>query len=451
MAQTIPNTQTIIDTNLTTFETKLNQTSPLNDKSFLQVLSVLMGMNMTQLYKFGVERAVQNLALTATSTDLDFIGINYGVIRKPAVAAVLTVETTGTPAATISATNSYFGDANAVRYTIAATVTIPGGGTASFDVTASVLDTTGNLNVDDTMVIANEAPGVETVATVTAIVTLGANRESDDDYRVRVLDEIRTVGGGSNSADYRRWAQEVANVERAYPYTGKPTGDLQGNWNALTNTPTLTSGVGTPSDYYIVSVTGTTTIDGISSWEAGTIIFFNGSAWVNSFDIDSIPGDRTVYVEADDSIDPDGIAPPIMLTAVRTSITTDPDTGEDRQCLGSTDETLFIQSIVRIGFLFEVRGLNVSATREAEAKSDIESELDSLARSLSMFVDGLDSEVDRQDTLSSVNASERVSDVLKKYGGYAEAVGIGLVVGSFLGSYTLNPGETMKSAGVSYA
>ena len=53
----------------------------------------------------------------------------------------------------------------------------------------------------------------------------------------------------------------------------------KGSWNASTNTPTITSGTGTNGNYYIVSVAGTTTIDGISSWAVGDWIVFNGTVW----------------------------------------------------------------------------------------------------------------------------------------------------------------------------
>ena len=55
--------------------------------------------------------------------------------------------------------------------------------------------------------------------------------------------------------------------------------DYQGTWNASTNTPTLASGVGTNGYYYVVSVDGTTTLDGISDWKAGDWLLFNGTVW----------------------------------------------------------------------------------------------------------------------------------------------------------------------------
>ena len=53
----------------------------------------------------------------------------------------------------------------------------------------------------------------------------------------------------------------------------------QGTWNASTNTPTLTSGVGTQSYYYVVSVAGTTNLDGINAWNVGDWAIFSGTTW----------------------------------------------------------------------------------------------------------------------------------------------------------------------------
>ena len=55
--------------------------------------------------------------------------------------------------------------------------------------------------------------------------------------------------------------------------------NYKGTWNASTNTPTLASGVGTKGDYYVVSVAGSTTLDGISNWGVGDWAAYNGSVW----------------------------------------------------------------------------------------------------------------------------------------------------------------------------
>ena len=53
----------------------------------------------------------------------------------------------------------------------------------------------------------------------------------------------------------------------------------QGTWNASTNTPTLASGVGEKGYYYVVSVAGTTDLDGIVDWQVGDWAVYSGTAW----------------------------------------------------------------------------------------------------------------------------------------------------------------------------
>ncbi|NBX48585.1 hypothetical protein EBT25_01365, partial [bacterium] len=53
----------------------------------------------------------------------------------------------------------------------------------------------------------------------------------------------------------------------------------QGTWNASTNSPTLTSSVGTNGYYYVVGTSGSTNLNGITDWQVGDWLLFNGSAW----------------------------------------------------------------------------------------------------------------------------------------------------------------------------
>jgi len=53
----------------------------------------------------------------------------------------------------------------------------------------------------------------------------------------------------------------------------------QGTWNASTNTPTLASGAGVKGYYYVVSVAGSTNLDGITDWVVGDWAVYNGTAW----------------------------------------------------------------------------------------------------------------------------------------------------------------------------
>ena len=60
--------------------------------------------------------------------------------------------------------------------------------------------------------------------------------------------------------------------------------DYVKTWNANTNTPALASSVGTLGTFYHVSVAGSTTLNGISTWEIGDLAYFDGSVWTKIVD-----------------------------------------------------------------------------------------------------------------------------------------------------------------------
>jgi hypothetical protein len=97
-----------------------------------------------------------------------------------------------------------------------------------------------------------------------------------------------TTALGYTPADNAKLAQ--ANGIATLDATGKlPVSQLtsavvgavvyQGTWNASTNTPPLTSGTGTKGQYYKVAVAGSTSVDGLSQWNIGDTIIFNGTTW----------------------------------------------------------------------------------------------------------------------------------------------------------------------------
>jgi hypothetical protein len=73
----------------------------------------------------------------------------------------------------------------------------------------------------------------------------------------------------------------------------------QGTWNASTNTPALASGVGTQGYYYVVSVAGSTNLNGITDWQVTDWAVFNGTAWQkidNTDGVVSVNGQTGVVV-----------------------------------------------------------------------------------------------------------------------------------------------------------
>lgn len=385
----IPTTQTITDQGVTAFESAIGQNAPLNDVAFIRVTAAQIAMFISSLYRYGTERTLQNFAITATGADLDRIGRENRTIRTPATAAEITVTLPADNGTIIPIGAVFVGDANGLNYTSTAEATATGGA-AIIQLTANDPGSAANLAVSDTLTISTQIAGAETVATITAVNTTGADEETDASYRPRVLSAIRTNCGGGNAADYRTWTEEVPGVKRGYPYSGDPEDPAVG------------------------------------------------------------PPYRTVYVEAETGIDPDGVAPQSLLDDVRESINTDPLTGEARQPLGLTDDTLLIRSIIRISLYFEIRNLNVNASIEAQVKTDIEAALENYSRSITPLLPGLDAETDDNSAITDPAVSEVVQNVVKSVGGDVEGVSFGLVFGSSLTSYTLQPGELAKSAGVNY-
>lgn len=388
----IPTTKEQKDKALAEFESQLGQNAPINAKAFLRVLSSIEAALSAGLYKYASDRAQQALVLTATNGGLDNLGNNYGVVRKAAEAAQFTIELPATNGTVIPVTVDFVGDSNGIRYSNDS-AQVAAGGVATLNVTAKQTGAIGNLQIGDTLTIGTTVAGAESQATITVVTNTGVERESDELYRARILTVIRSVPGGGNSADYRIWAQEVAGVARAYPFSGNPVGSA------------------TPS----------------------------------------APPERTVYVEATTDIDPDGLAPPSLLAEVRSSITTDPETGEARQPLGLTDDTLYVESIIRTGFYVQISDLQVSSSKLSQVQADIETSLALYFSSVRPFVDGLDPTIDRNDAITDPSVSSVVNDVATAAGGSVGAIIFDVTPGTSIPRYQLNQNELAKLSGVSFA
>lgn len=72
----------------------------------------------------------------------------------------------------------------------------------------------GNLNPGDPLAFNPDITNIESVSVVS--ITGGADTESDDDLRIRVLERIRQPPQGGAAHDYVRWAKAVAGCTRAW-------------------------------------------------------------------------------------------------------------------------------------------------------------------------------------------------------------------------------------------
>ncbi len=179
----------------------------------------------------------------------------------------------------------------------------------------------------------------------------------------------------------------------------------------------------------------------------------DGDAYIDNVSVMSaghIPGQRTVYIEVGTETDTDGLASQTVLDAAREMITTDPDTGQDRQPLGLTDQMLWVESIYRSGFHVTISNLDVDAAYVAACKDAIATAIEGYFRGLRPYIDGLDPPALKNDTITSMSLSRVVMDVVEFYSGTVDEIDFGINLGQDLSSYTLNEGETAKTASIVY-
>ena len=189
--------------------------------------------------------------------------------RKVSINGLFTQANMGTPAS-IDLTNA----TNVPGGGITGTVAIANGGTGAttavgartnLGVTATGMDTTylyraNNLSDLNSASSARTNLGLGSAAVLTAGAANG----------VATLDSSGTVP----------LSQIPAALQGALNY--------QGTWNASTNSPTLTSSVGTKGYYYVVSTAGSTNLNGVSDWQIGDWAVFNGSVWQKIDNTDAV-------------------------------------------------------------------------------------------------------------------------------------------------------------------
>ena len=164
------------------------------------------------------------------------------------------------------------------------TVPVANGGTGASTLTGYVVGNGTSAMTAATTIPNTDVTGLGTMSTQDASninVTGGSmNGVTISDY---VANATKGVANGVASLDGSGTvpvSQLPAAVLGALSY--------QGTWNASTNTPTLTSSTGTKGYYYVVSVAGTTNLNGITDWQINDWAVFNGSVWQKIDNTDSV-------------------------------------------------------------------------------------------------------------------------------------------------------------------
>ena len=137
------------------------------------------------------------------------------------------------------------------------------GGTTGLTFSGGPITTSGILTLGGTLGLGNGGTGATTASGARTSLGLGTAAV----LNAGVANGVATL----DSAGTVPTSQLPAAVLGALNY--------QGVWNASTNTPTLTSSVGTKGYYYVVDVAGSTDLNGITDWKIGDWAVYNGTVW----------------------------------------------------------------------------------------------------------------------------------------------------------------------------
>lgn len=150
-----------------------------------------------------------------------------------------------------------------IQHTGNAPVRIATNGTVRIDVDGSGLVTISNLAGVGSRMVVVDANGLLSTQAIVSVLTT-------------VLTGLNITGGSISATDnvlqaFGKLQNQISGILGGATY--------QGVWNATTNSPALSTGVGTKGFYYVVNVAGSTNLDGITDWKIGDWAIYNGTAW----------------------------------------------------------------------------------------------------------------------------------------------------------------------------
>lgn len=240
MSLSTPTTRELSDQIVAQLAGSLSQTIPILPKAFARVLAWVLAGVVVLLYKYAGFIFLQLFVAHASSEETEVNGkrliplVEWGVLlgvgrplagqrAEHIVSVTVTNQVDSLPAGTTllrSQTRVLYQTVAAVALN-ASTVQLrvkaigdESGGDGSGDI--------GNLTNGDELTFANQPPNVGTIATVISQAVTGADAETIDAYRARIVRRVQRRPQGGAYADYQAWAEEVEGIVAVYPYAGQP-------------------------------------------------------------------------------------------------------------------------------------------------------------------------------------------------------------------------------------
>lgn len=245
MSLTTPTTAEIADNIQAQIESSLSATAPpLLPKAFIRVLAKVLAGVFILVYRYAGFIFLQMFVSTASMRETvvngrtirpliewgRLIGVGDPIAATRAelvVTVTVELQTGSLPAGSqllfastgviYLTTASVFLDAPTKQVTIRASSDQQGGGGAG---------AIGNLQPGEIVSFASPLPNVARDCVVVSQAVTGADAESDDTYRARVIRRFRRRPQGGAYADYQQWGEEAAGILNVYPYTSDNPGEV---------------------------------------------------------------------------------------------------------------------------------------------------------------------------------------------------------------------------------
>ena len=209
-----PDLKTLIDRVLADIESQLPGVDARLRRTVVNALGKTLAGAVHGLYGYLAYLSAQILPDTADAEHLARWASVWGISRKAASAAEGTITFTGADDTTIPA-GTLLQRSDGAEYAVAADATIVAG-QATAEVAAVIAGAAGNVS-GGSLTLINPIAGVTAQATIGAQgLAGGADAESDDSLRERLLGRIQAPPHGGATFDYERWATEVPGVTRAW-------------------------------------------------------------------------------------------------------------------------------------------------------------------------------------------------------------------------------------------
>ncbi|OUJ03205.1 baseplate J/gp47 family protein [Acetobacter cibinongensis] len=184
--------------------------------SVINVLSMVMAGFAWLHYGYLDWIAKQAVPWTATGEYLAAWGALKGIFLKSASASTGTVAFPVSGNSIIPAGTAIILSGGLSGQTTQDSVTQAGQTTALVQCTET--GAAGNISAGAIATLSSPVEGVQTVGTVTLPFTGGADTETQEAFRTRVLNAFQNQGGYGEAADYKEWATAVSGITRCWVY-----------------------------------------------------------------------------------------------------------------------------------------------------------------------------------------------------------------------------------------